>query len=105
MTDEEREKLIVDRDLTGPRVTQASIARKVEGIQFYNFPGTTLTVCALKLENGYVVTGEAAASSPENFDAGLGKVLARDDAYRKIWALEGYLLREELYKKSHQDKH
>lgn len=34
---------------------------------YYVFPGTTLTVCALTLRNGFQVVGESAAASPENF--------------------------------------
>jgi hypothetical protein len=55
-----------------------------------------MTVCALTLRNGYIVTGESAAASPENFDQAIGRKIARDNARNKIWALEGYLLREKL---------
>jgi hypothetical protein len=58
--------------------------------------GTTLTVCCLKLRNGFTVTGESAAASPENFDVELGKKIARSNARDKIWVLEGYALREKL---------
>lgn len=66
------------------------------GEDYHVFPGTTLTVCALRLRNGFVVTGESAAASPENFDQAIGRTIARDKARQKIWALEGYLLRERL---------
>ena len=55
-----------------------------------------MTVCALSLTNGYIVTGESAAASPENFDQAIGRKIARENARNKIWALEGYLLRERL---------
>jgi hypothetical protein len=55
-----------------------------------------LTVCCLKLSNGFTVTGESACASPENFDAELGKKIARGNARDKIWALEGYVLRNTL---------
>lgn len=42
------------------------------------------------------MTGESAAASPENFDVELGKKIARSNARDKIWALEGYVLRERL---------
>ena len=42
------------------------------------------------------LTGESAAVSPENFDVDLGKKIARSNARDKIWALEGYALREKL---------
>ena len=38
-----------------------------------------------------------AAASPENFDAEIGRKVARADARDKLWQLEGYLLREKLY--------
>lgn len=55
-----------------------------------------LTLCVLVLKNGYVVTGESACASPANFDAEIGRKIARDNARNKIWALEGYLLRSKL---------
>lgn len=55
-----------------------------------------LTLCVLVLKNGYVVTGESACASPENYDAGIGYKIARDNARAKIWALEGYQLRTKL---------
>jgi len=61
---------------------------------------TTLTVCCLKLKNGFTVTGESAAASPENFDVEIGKKIARTNAREKIWALEGYLLKQRLYEGS-----
>jgi hypothetical protein len=60
------------------------------------FPGTTLTVCCMKLANGFTVTGESACASPENFNEELGRKIARENAKEKIWALEGYALRERL---------
>ena len=61
------------------------------------FPGTTLTVCALTLRNGFVVTGESAAASPSNFNVEIGQKIARSNAREKIWAFAGYALREALY--------
>lgn len=80
-----------------PRLTPAMIDACIVSEQYHVFPGTTLTVCALTLRNGFVVTGESAAASPENFDAGIGAKIARDNARQKIWALEGYRLREAIH--------
>lgn len=82
--------------LTAPRLTPADIDTTIVGQDYYVFPGTTLTVCALRLRNGFVVTGESAAASPENFNGEIGRKIARDNARNKIWQLEGYLLRERL---------
>lgn len=56
-----------------------------------------LTFCVLVLQNGFTVTGESACASPENFDAEIGRKIAHDNAVNKIWALEGYLLKQALH--------
>lgn len=55
-----------------------------------------LTFCVLVLRNGFTVTGESACASPENFDAGIGRNIARQNAVNKIWPLVGYELRTKL---------
>ena len=55
------------------------------------------TACLLTLENGYNVLGESACVSAENFNAEIGKKIARDNAKNKIWQLEGYLLKDKLH--------
>lgn len=90
------EKEIQDKGLNAPRLTPALIDATIVREAYYVFPNTTLTVCALTLRNGFQVVGESAAASPANFDAEIGKKIARDNARGKIWALEGYLLRSKL---------
>lgn len=58
-----------------------------------------LTFCVIILKNGFTVTGESACASPENFDPEIGRKIAYENAYNKIWLLEGYLLKEQLSKK------
>jgi hypothetical protein len=90
------EQEIQNKGLNAPRLSPKDIDAAIVGEAYYVFPGTTLTICALTLRNGFHVTGESAAASPENFDAEIGKKIARDNARNKIWALEGYLLRSKL---------
>lgn len=56
-----------------------------------------LTFCVLVLRNGFTVTGESACVSPENFDAEIGREIARQNAVNKIWPLMGYALKQKLY--------
>ena len=56
-----------------------------------------LTFCVLTLQNGFTVTGESACASPENFDAEIGRKIARENAINKVWMLEGYLLKQRLH--------
>ena len=97
MRDEAKiEAEIQTKGLNAPRLNPTMIDNTIVGEAFHVFPGTTLTVCCLTLRNGYQVTGESAAASPENFNQEIGRKIARDNARNKIWALEGYLLRERL---------
>lgn len=96
MTEQHIEQQIQAKNLNAPRLTPEQIDDAIAGEDYYVFPNTTVTVCCLKLANGYTVIGESACVSPANFDAEIGRTVARDDARRKIWQLEGYLLRERI---------
>lgn len=90
------EQKIQAKGLNAPRLTPDHIDTQIVSAAYHVFPGTTMTVCALTLRNGFIVTGESAAASPENFDREIGEQIARRNARDKIWSLEGYLLRERL---------
>ena len=94
MTDYEAE--IIEKGLTASRVTPEMLESVIISEQYHVFPNTTFTACLLTLKNGYTVMGESACASPENFNADLGRKIARDNAKNKIWALEGYLLRQRI---------
>lgn len=99
-----------------PRVTPAQIQSKIIECHYINageaaripWPDSTasdsihenlnlLTICVLVLENGFTVTGESACASSENFNAEIGRIIARDNAVEKVWLLEGYLLKQNLH--------
>lgn len=61
-----------------------------------NCPLDLLTFCVLVLRNGFTVTGESACASPENFDAEIGRKIARENAVDKLWPLMGYELKTRL---------
>lgn len=98
MSELQIEKEIQAKGLTAPRLTPDLIDAAIVGEDYHVFPGTMLTVCCLTLKNGFTVTGESACASPENFNAEIGQKIARGNARDKIWALEGYLLKEKLFK-------
>ena len=95
-TEQEIEREIQEKNLTAPRLTPEHIDRAIIGEQYHVFEGSQLTVCCLTLKNGFTVTGESACVSPENFNAEIGRKVAREKARDKIWALEGYLLKSKL---------
>lgn len=87
---------IQSKNLNAPRLNPQHIDAQIVAEDFYVFPGTAMTVACLTLRNGFQVIGESAPASPSNFDADLGKKIARDRARDKIWQLEGYVLRSKL---------
>ena len=99
MTDDSEQAIEAEiraKGLTAPRLTPEHIDNTIRREQYYVFPGTTVTVCCLTLENGFQVIGHSAAASEKNFDREIGCKVARRNAREKIWPLEGYLLKEQM---------
>ena len=123
MDDRQIEQEIQSKGLTAPRVTQQDIEENIQSEHFFTAregrmgaidnetyvgretpmpdnsdlkPLELLTFCVLVLKNGFTVTGESACASPENFDAELGRKIARQNAVQKIWPLMGYALKGRL---------
>lgn len=112
MGDKAIEQEIQAKGKTAPRVTPADIEANIASEHYftaadgidggivagYKYPGPLdlLTFCVLVLRNGFTVTGESACASPENFDAEIGRKIARQNAVQKIWPLMGYELRSRL---------
>lgn len=78
-----------------PRVTLESLELKIAKEEYVVIEGV-LTICVLRMANGFFITGESAPASPANFNAELGRKFAREQAVRKAWGFEGYALREKL---------
>lgn len=120
------ERLIQAMGLNAPRVSEADIQANIVSEHYFTAgeglmasiqtTGTTpgwptddistlipkeldlLTFCVLVLRNGFTVTGESSCASPENFNADIGKRIARANAEQKIWPLMGYALKGQLFK-------
>ena len=124
MNDQTIEQEIQDKGLTAPRITPADIEANIASEHFFTAregrmgaidnntyvgrempmpdnsdlkPLELLTFCVLVLKNGFTVTGESACASPENFDAEIGRKIARQNAVEKIWPLLGFSLKQKLH--------
>lgn len=114
MNDNEIEQDIQAKGKTAPRVTPADIEANIVREHYFTAadgergaaksqfgyadhdPLGLMTFCVLVLRNGFTVTGESACASPENFDAEIGRKVARANAVAKIWPLMGYELKSKL---------
>lgn len=79
---------------TAPKVTKESIEAKIQRVQYIRHD--QLTIAIIVMFNGFMVLGKAAPASAANFDAEVGERFAYEDAFKQLWQLEGYLLREKL---------
>jgi hypothetical protein len=124
--DQTIENEIQAKGKTAPRVTPADIEANInsehyftamDGVHGAHRPGKNdheqvyhtpaeldlLTFCVLVLRNGFTVTGESACASPENFDAEIGRKIARQNAVAKVWPLMGYAIKEQLHAQAAAD--
>lgn len=109
------EQEIKAKGLTAPRVTPADVEANIASEHYFTAEDAIvvlatsrrkaqdcpeslglLTFCVLVLRNGFTVTGESACASPENFDAEIGRKIARENAKQKLWPLMGYALKQKL---------
>lgn len=80
---------------TAPRVTEESIREKIERVEYVRI-GENGTLCIITMKNGWISTGFSAPADARNFDPKVGDRYAYDNAFKPLWRLEGYLLREAL---------
>jgi hypothetical protein len=78
-------------------ITKEHITAKIAKVAYHRIPDTTLTLCVLTMENGFNVTGESACADPANFNKQTGEMIAYDNAFEKLWQLEGYLLKQKMF--------
>jgi len=61
-----------------------------------------VTICLLRMINGFVVLGHSAPASAANFDAEIGKRLARERAIMQIWQLLGFELKTRQWRQEQE---
>lgn len=93
---------------TAPRVTEQDIDNVIAAEYWFTadkamdgmpmMPGIEqITICILVLNNGMKIVGvNEGPVSPENFNAEIGRSMARQKARDQIWPLLGYQLRSDL---------
>ena len=113
-TDSAVEREIQAKGKTAPRVTPADIEANIAAEHTFTVGAACqalghptlealdlLTIHVIVLRNGFTVTGESACASPENFDADIGRKIARENAVAKVWPLMGYALKDYLHLAAH----
>jgi len=103
--------------MTALRVTKELIESRIRSVHYLNVGQAILaqqpeestlthedlgelslvTTCFIIMENGFKVEGVSACVDPALYDETLGRSCAYENAFEKLWQLEGYLLKEAMY--------
>lgn len=79
------------------RVTEESIKAKIAKVEYHAVgPDKAGTICMITMQNGWMTTGFSAPADMRNYDPEVGMRYAYDNAFKPLWQLEGYLLRDKL---------
>lgn len=73
-----------------PTINDELVDGLIKEEHFWNVPGTTTTICAIVLKNGFVVLGDSACVDARNFKREMGEKLAFAKARDKIFSLAAY---------------
>ena len=92
ISDKQIEAEIQEKGLTAARVTIDNILAAIADEKYQSVDGTTVTVCVLKLKNGYTVIGHADCVLESNFNKDLGRSIAKKHALDQCWSLFGFHL-------------
>lgn len=76
--------------MTIQKLTKEFLLSRIADASYVHHEGTTLTHCLLTMKNGIVVDGKSACLNPADFDTEMGRKIAYDNAFAKLWELEGY---------------
>jgi len=78
-------------------ITESSIKDRIKEVTYniVDLPeGPRMTLCFITMKGGFVVTGQSACISTDDFNKGLGEKYAYEQAFEKLWELEGYRVKE-----------
>ena len=96
LTLEEAQAVVATK--TAPKVTKESIEARITNIDYMYH--AHLTICIITMKNGFMVNGQSAPASMSNYEAEVGRTYAYENAFKQLWVLEGYLLREQMHQAS-----
>lgn len=80
------------------KVTVEFLKSEIVDIEYTRLQGT-LTHCTITVKNGFVFTGESACVDTANFDEEIGKKIAYENAFEKMWLPYGFWLKQTLHDK------
>lgn len=82
--------------MTQFKLTPQALEAQIAKVDYQRF-GETGTLCVITLINGYTVTGESGCIDPAIFDEEMGRKVAYENAFNKLWQILGYGVKQKWY--------
>jgi len=79
------------------KVNPQDVKNMIVGETFTVLPNGLTTVCQLTLSNGWTAIGQSYCVDPAEFDAEIGKEIARRNAEDEVWKVAGYELMQKIH--------
>ena len=78
------------------KITEEFLHSEIVSVEYTRLQGT-ITHCAIKVKNDFIFTGESACVDPEIFNEEIGKKVAYENAYEKMYVPYGFWLKQKIY--------
>lgn len=89
----EVEKMMVELNCTGDRVTKDLIESRITQVEYQTvvIAGQKLMFCGIRMDNGFVAVGKPATCiDPANWRDEIGQKISYDNTFSELWRLEAY---------------
>ena len=73
------------------RLTEEKLRECIKSVKYTRI-GVKTTICCITLKNGFELIGTSGCVDPANYVEETGQRIAYEEAFDKIWMLEGYKL-------------
>ena len=80
------------------KLTKEFLEQQIANVEYTTLIPNKLVHCTITVINGYTFTGEASVIDPSRFDLNIGKQVAYENAFNKMWSVFGYQIQDLMYK-------
>lgn len=80
------------------KVTKEYLESQIKDVQYIETVPNKCVNCVITVKNGYTFQGEAGVIDPDNFNIEIGKKVAYENAFNKMWLVFGYQVQEKYYR-------
>ena len=106
------EDAVLEKIGSGKRVDMKQIIDSIKSVDYFilghalglhhdiSDSRNRVTMCVVKMKNGFTVIGKSACVDPARFDIKTGEEYAYKDAIRQVWEPMGYSLMDKIYESS-----